>query len=374
MVCGQLSRVLVDLFSYDSPEIYTRREPLGKNHEDFVSSSLLLAPAFDQGPLADMDPVSGTTDVNVYLTSLAQRIDRIFDSPMSVVAGEVPKLGWPGKSQLTLDDVVKIRKTWYNLKKLIPYTSGGWYLPTDLSESARKLALSILKSSNYAIYHSDMRMSRIIVDMVEDGHFSLCVYGWEHAYCAPLWSCARMPTWLRSDRPWLTPPPITPEEQKEMRQHIFSTIHNAGTDGAFEWVIAYTFGEVERFIEGCLSAHWMWSDTIEAALRRVKAAWDASHPDVPFPIEMAPQQHCEDTPTPNQPMASVDNIPEEKDTVDPLDDFPVRITSGMVNWMGMLSSVTKHFRPMKSLPRKFKHNKGDSGSTLPLCSTGTESL
>lgn len=348
MVCEQVAHLLVNTFSFESPSIYTSRWSRSDGAKDQKDlDTFILAPPFNHGPLVDVDPVDGARDVSTYLKLLAERIDRIFDSPTAVIQGEVAKLGWHNKDKLTFEDVTKIRRTWYRLKELIPYNAGGCYLPSWLLDDQRTLALSILQNKTFGIRHPELHMSRIIVN-TQANEVSICVYGWEHAFYAPLWSCAQMPTWLLPNCPQRTPVPLTGLEQIEMSRLVYETISNLGTENALYWVVAYVFGRVERAVENCLSAHWMWSDAIEVILAMVKECWEATHPKTPFPIEV-PLPCSRDGVLAQPSMQRGDGSLIIAGNSDPSSAVQASTTPAI------LPELTS-FRPMKGLPRKSNHH------------------
>jgi len=44
--------------------------------------------------------------------------------------------------------------------------TGGFYIPGTLSSEARRLAYAVLQSRQFGIYHSDMQMSRFIIQII----------------------------------------------------------------------------------------------------------------------------------------------------------------------------------------------------------------
>lgn len=251
---------------------------------------VLLARPFDEGPLKWMAPQEGVTSTHDYLLALAQRPERVFGP-----AGGTNNLlgratGWKGQPPLSDEDVRRLRDTWNRLGSLIPYHSGGFYIPGSLSPEARYSAYAVLQSKEYGVRHADMQMARFIVQWARPGDehsdCTIALTGWEHAYRAPLWSCARMPPWLT---PHLHPyERISWEEQYDIRAYIFRGLHTAAASDKriSEWIVAYVFGTTERWFEGLLSAHWGFRHTAEVALVRLKDHWMRERPDVPFPLEV----------------------------------------------------------------------------------------
>lgn len=140
-----------------------------------------------------------------------------------------------------------------------------------------------------------MQMSRFIVQIIPreqeenpsdpDPEIILTLTGWEHAYRAPLWSCARLPHFL-SPRP-IPQEPITWERQAYLRNVIFFLMNDSRMlPTSWEWVVGYIFGVPERWFEGCLGSHWMFRDAIEFGLERLKSYWEGWRPDIPFPLEV----------------------------------------------------------------------------------------
>jgi len=331
-VCVRLTELLLALFNYRGSLICTdlqgtsvntrpaprhQRSPLPPPTS--TQTPVLLSRPFDEGPLATMPPQRAMTSTTDYLHALANRINRVFNdtSTPGAGAGAAPSpsnlaardTGRPENPPLTDLDVSRIKETWKRLSFLIPYHTGGFYIPGTLSPSARHTAYTVLQSQDFGILHSDMQMSRFIVQFTaapappptpvasapdtastapgptpsRERDVTLTLTGWEHAHRAPLWSCARMPPWLY---PRIIPNEvITWERQRYMRMLIMFLMNDERMlPTSWEWVVAYVYGTTERWFEGCLSSHWMFRDSLEVLLARLKTFWEAQRPDIPFPL------------------------------------------------------------------------------------------
>lgn len=243
-----------------------------------------------------MPPQPALRSNEQYLKALAQRMERIFTklpdgtpSPENLAARDT---GWSENPILTDVDVDRIKETWQRLGEVIPHHTGGFYIPGTLSYNARQVAYSILNSNAFGIRHGDMQMSRFIVNFftvtADDGELveqvTLALTGWEHAYRAPLWSCARLP-------PWFYPRPILNEQLSSrdkagLRDLILVNVMNDPRMVRQSWQfnVAYVFGATERWFEGCLSSHWVFRNSIEVLLTRLKPYWEHERPDVEFPL------------------------------------------------------------------------------------------
>jgi len=235
-----------------------------------------------------MHPQEAATSTHDYLIALSKRPERVYDSSNTTFTEAGRDTGWPGDPKLTDADIILIRDTWNRLGSLIPYHSGGFYIPGNLSPEARYLAYSVLQSKEFGIRHTDLQMARIILQWVrpgdDDSDVTLVVTGWEHAYYAPLWACARMP-------PWLTPhihpyEALTWENQRKLRAFMFQSIYGGEHLQSWEWVVAHVFGETERWFEGLLACHWGFRDAAEVLLVRLRDHWMRERPDVPFPLKV----------------------------------------------------------------------------------------
>lgn len=251
---------------------------------------VLLSKPFDQGPLKNMEPQQCTTTTHDYLLALADRIETIFTHSSEAVKTEARDTGWRENALLTDLDIQRVRATWHRLASLIPYHTGGFFLPKNLSPQAYESALSVMQSREFGIVHTDMQMCRYIVRTVTrpNGELevnSVTLTGWEHAYHAPLWSCARMPEFLL---PSLSPnETLSWERQRSYRLIFWMCMTNerlAFKARAWQWAAAYVYGRTERWFENCLSSHWMFRDYIEVSLTKYKTYWESVKPDVPFPI------------------------------------------------------------------------------------------
>lgn len=165
----------------------TTPEGLRDSQSRSTQDQVLLAPAFDQGPLINMEPQEALFSTDEYLRALVDRIDRVFKDPMAAEKESEHDI----KPPLTDIDVSRIKETWHRYEKLIPHHSGGFYLPDTLPFSARNTAYSVLQSDMFGIFHSDMKMSRFIVsfDKIPQGQeeqVTLTLTGWEHAHRAPV--------------------------------------------------------------------------------------------------------------------------------------------------------------------------------------------
>jgi hypothetical protein len=237
-----------------------------------------------------MEPQEGLTSTHDYLLALAERPERVFGGPAE--ASGARDTGWPGAIPLGDTEIAALRDTWKRLGYLISYHSGGFYIPGSLSPEARFTAYSVLQSKEFGVRHWDMQMARFIVRWARPGDVqsdaTLALTGWEHAARAPLWSCARMPPWLR---PHLHPfERITWEGQRNVRQFIFHSVFHGDfvpQARAWEWVVGHVFGATERWFEGLVGAHWGFRDAAEVLLVRLRDHWMRERPDVPFPLDNA---------------------------------------------------------------------------------------
>ncbi|KAH9983072.1 hypothetical protein BJV74DRAFT_887125 [Russula compacta] len=305
-VCARLGELLVKLFNCRSPLLCSETDvpdspPRTPGASAHYRRPILLGPPFDDGPLARMEPQEGLSSTHDYLIALAERPERIFNESTEVPGTR--DTGWPGSGQLSDADVGAVRATWRRLGHLIPYHSGGFYIPGTLSPEARFTAYSVLQSKEFGVHHWDMQMARFIVRWVRPGDVhsdaTLALTGWEYAARAPLWSCARMPSWLH---PHLHPfERITWEGQRNVRQFIFHSIFHGDfvpQAHAWEWVVAHVYGATERWFEGLVGAHWGFRDATEVLLLRLRDHWMRERPDVPFPLDTdeAEQPHDNDGP------------------------------------------------------------------------------
>ncbi|KAF9491388.1 hypothetical protein BDN71DRAFT_1452985 [Pleurotus eryngii] len=299
-IVGKVTEFLLAMFNYRSDVMHTELQGSstgGMNTSAITGNrEVLLAPAFDQGPLATLPPQSAVGSTEEYLRAVSSRVDRVFASPETNQAAR--KSNHPDEPPLSDEDVARIRETWKRLARLIPFHIGGFYLPNTLSKEAYEMAQKVLQSPQFGIHHSDMQMSRFIVDFSgplvtyssgEGGatwtepDVIVGLTGWEHARWAPLWSCARMPKWLQ---PHITPGEIVPwERQSYYRSMIMAMVARPGAiPNSLDWIIAYVYGATERWFEGCLSSHWKFRDTIEVLLTRLKFYWAEHKPEVAFPL------------------------------------------------------------------------------------------
>ncbi|KAH9030919.1 hypothetical protein EDB85DRAFT_2146439 [Lactarius pseudohatsudake] len=302
-VCARLGELLVKLFNCRSPVLCSETDVPDSPPRTAAASAryrrpILLGPPFDEGPLIYMEPPKAPTSTHDYLFALAQRPERVFGRQNEMPGGR--ETGWPGSMPLSDADVAAARATWKRLRHLIPYHSGGFYLPGSLSPDARFTAHAVLQSREFGVRHRDMQMARFIVRWAHPGDVhsdaTLALTGWEHAARAPLWSCARMPSWLE---PHLHPfERITWECQRSARQFVFRSIFHGDLvtqAHAWEWVVAYVYGSTERWFEGLVGAHWGFRDATEVLLVRLRDHWMGERPDVPFPLDVN-EKYCSDPP------------------------------------------------------------------------------
>jgi hypothetical protein len=293
-VCARLGEMLVKLFNCRSLFLCSETDVEDSPPRTATASAhyrrpVLLGPPLDEGLLAHMEPQEGLTSTHDYLLALAQRPERVFGGPTEIPGTR--DMGCPDSAPLSDADIAAVRATWKQLGSLIPYHSGGFYIPSSLSPEARFIAYSVLQCKVFGIRHWDMQMSRFIVrwtcpgDVCSDA--TLALTGWEHAARAPLWSCARMPPWLY---PHLHPfERITWEGQRNVRQFIFHSIFHGDfipQASAWQWVVAYVYGATERWFEGVVGAHWRFRDATEVLLVRLRDHWLRERPDVPFPLDV----------------------------------------------------------------------------------------
>jgi len=76
-------------------------------------------------------------------------MDRIFTNPAATQAAR--DTVHPSNPPLTDTDIYRIRETWRRLGSLIPYHTGGFYIPGTLSSEARHLAYNVLQSREFGI-------------------------------------------------------------------------------------------------------------------------------------------------------------------------------------------------------------------------------
>jgi hypothetical protein len=324
-VCVRLVELLLKLFNYRGSRICTDLEGTGVNTRGASASPdmqqqnpqpidgyppILQSRPFTESPLLLMGPQGAPRTTTDYLVALSQRMDRIFTDPTATLTARAAV--HPSNPPLSDVDISRIRDTWRRLGLLIPYHTGGFYIPGTLSFEARRMAYAVLQSRVFGIYHSDMQMSRFIIQIVPreredntadpDPNVILTLTGWEHAFRAPLWSCARLPLFL-------IPRPIPHELITWERQAYFRSLilylmnHKRMLPTSSQWIIGYVFGFPERWFEGCLGSHWMYRDAIEVALGKLKRYWEKWRPDIPFPLEvggafLGPRTHSVDVAEP----------------------------------------------------------------------------
>jgi hypothetical protein len=249
-----------------------------------IPGSVLMPRAMQDGPLVDLKPPPAALTIEDYLKSLASRIERVFDTDQRSNA-KGRDASWPRSSPLKNQDIAKAKHTWDRLKRLIPYHTGGFYVAARHREEAK----AILQKPLFGVYHGDMKMSRFIIDMSPNSASGVSLTlatGWEHAYRAPPWSCARLPLWL-DPVPFTLGQPISLERRRELRNYIHTHLNNPGLQQlAHDWIICWVFGIPERSFEGFLSAHWGIQPTVEVCISRLKSYWEAVRPDVQFPLSV----------------------------------------------------------------------------------------
>ncbi|KAI0796866.1 hypothetical protein C8Q75DRAFT_802540 [Abortiporus biennis] len=297
VVCKKLSEIMFKMFHTRTNRICTARACL--NIDEMKGNVLfdkLLHPSFEDINLTSYAAPNAIPTSEEYLNALSHRIDNIFAARPGC-----KHLGYPGKPTLTPQDIFETRETWKRMEKLIPYHSGGWYLPNTFSPEATTHALEILQSDKTALFH-ELNMHNIIIDLrgkgSKDEDMKLCIAtGWDRAYFAPLWSCARMPEWISSTTPGIklafdgvsvrskAQLSVTSPSDDE-RGKLWRGVYHHMKKNSPEWVIAFVFGEEERFFEGCLRSHWMFRDAVEVGLRLLEEKWKGVRPRVPFPIEL----------------------------------------------------------------------------------------
>lgn len=286
LICTDLLGTGIDtsVFSAILPEGQQRQNP------DKVSPLILSRP-FNEPPLDTMIPQYALCTNADYLTALCWRIKRLCGSTEDIIA-RARDTGFADNPLLTIEDMVQARETFRRLTIMIPHHIGGFYIPGTLSRAAREEAYSILQNKKFGICHGDMQMDRFLVRFLpnkdgvlrSDVELVLCT-GWEHSFRAPLWSCARMPLWLIS-RPILNEP-ISWERQRQLRVIIYDMMNEPSRiESSREWIISHVYGRTERWFEGCVSAHWMYSRNIEANLVDLKKYWEFWRPDIEFPFDV----------------------------------------------------------------------------------------
>ena len=274
-----------------------------------IPGSILMPRALNDGPLAAMPLPPAVTTLEDYLTALATRVDRVFDTdPVSNIRGR--NAGWFRNTPLSDQEVARAKETWNRLKNLISYHTGGFYLPRHLTPETRLQAYSILRSPHFGVYHSDMSMARFIINFKPSSPMSppdislTLATGWEHAYRAPAWSCARLPLWL-DPVPFPLNQPITLDRRRELRNFIHSHLNSPPMRQlAHDWICSWVFGIPERWFEGVLSAHWALQPTVEVCISRLKFYWESIRPDMPFPLRVGREHATRETATSKDEFAS----------------------------------------------------------------------
>lgn len=307
-VCSKLADLLLKLFNTRGNLICTDLLGTGIDTSTFSAllqegqqnqnpnglSPLILSRPFNEPPLDRMIPQFALSTNADYLTALCWRVGRLCGSTEDVIA-LARDTGFADNPLLTIEDMVQARETFRRLASIIPHHIGGFYIPGTLSREAREEAYSILQHRKFGVCHGDMQMYRFLIRFLpdKDGELRtpssdvelvLCT-GWEHAFRAPLWSCARMPLWLIS-RPILNEP-ISWDRQRQLRNLIYDMMNEPSRiESAREWIISHVYGRTERWFEGCVSAHWMYSRNIEANLVDLKKYWEFWRPDIELPFQV----------------------------------------------------------------------------------------
>jgi hypothetical protein len=318
LVCVKLVDILLDLFyargshiGTDLKGTYVDTRCDNPEDLDVVSGrtapgnpeSVLMPRALQDEPLSDLQPPPAAPTIEDYLKTLASRVERVFDTDQRSNA-KGRDIGWFRSSPLTDQDIVQAKQTWNRLKNLAAYHKGGFYVPAHHREEAK----AILQKPLFGVYHGDMKMSRFIIDMSPNSTSGISLTlatGWEHAYRAPAWSCARLPLWLNS-APFLLSQTISLERQRELRTFIHRRLNNPGLRPlAHDWIICWIFGIPERWFEGVLSAHWGIQPTVEVCISRLKSYWEAARPDVRFPLSV---RSTESQPVRSQEFAETESL------------------------------------------------------------------
>lgn len=154
-VCVKLVELLLKLFNYRGSKICTDLEGIGTSSRgaSAIPSQTVTAPPrvyghpptlqsepFKQGPLSHMPPQEALSNTTDYLLALANRMERIFDDPAASVEARSINQASDDPAYLTNAGVSHIRETWRRLGTLIPYHTGGFYIPGTLSSDARRVA------------------------------------------------------------------------------------------------------------------------------------------------------------------------------------------------------------------------------------------
>lgn len=149
----KLVELLLKLFNYRGSRISTDLEGVDINTRAasmlptqlqvdpqpiYGFSPVLQSPPFKEGPLSLMEPQEALTNTTDYLVALSRRMERIFGDPAGNIAAR--NSGHPPGPPLTDADVSRILDTWHRLGSLIPYHTGGFYIPGTLSSDARHIA------------------------------------------------------------------------------------------------------------------------------------------------------------------------------------------------------------------------------------------
>ncbi|KII94916.1 hypothetical protein PLICRDRAFT_33746 [Plicaturopsis crispa FD-325 SS-3] len=291
-VCECVAEILLKLYNEHSPmictelrgtNVYTGPTLPGQVSPTNTQAPILLSPPFNQGPLSFLPPQPAIYRNDDYLSALAGRMHKVFRTdPRANRQGR--KTGYPQARRLTDTDVERVLDTWARLGQLTAHHAGGFYVPGALSRNARQKSYEVLNSAAFGIVHTDMQMYRFIVRIDGSGgsptdlQVSLAT-GWEHAFHGPLWSCARVPPWLLP-RPQPNEP-VHWEEQPRYREAIIGHLRARSPES---WFIAHVYGTAERRFENLVSQHWIFRDTSEVALVRLKRFWEIQRPDIAFPL------------------------------------------------------------------------------------------
>ncbi|CAL1701207.1 unnamed protein product [Somion occarium] len=328
-VMKRLAEDLLKLFNHRLASITTTVVPPNYSEDpDEPEPAYLLSRPFDAVPLLDRWPQPALKTTQDYLEALADRILWLFSE------GKVNNpwsLGWPGKVSLSYEEKTAIRETWMRLRQLIPYYTGGKFIPRRFKGGAYELAVSLLSDQRgFGIVHTDLKMGRILVNFKDGVLQPLVITGWEHAHTAPLWSCARMPRWLLPDNWRLEPTPILEEDRVKMFHAFYNSIRDIkGPKPGAHWVIAFALGQQERFFEGLIGSHWMFRDTVDVGIKMLKESWELAIPDEEFPIPVDEEWRADPQPSGHRKFLQA---PEEKhqevmDTDIGATEFEVVVTS-----------------------------------------------
>lgn len=152
-VCVKLVELLLKLFNYRGSLICSDLEGTGTSNRGasilpaeqrvqglpiYGHTPILQSRPFTERPFWNIEPQPALTSTTDYLVALAERMDNVFGDPAANAAAS--NVGPPHNVKLSETDVHNIQETWRRLGTLIPYHTGGFYIPGTLSSEARRVA------------------------------------------------------------------------------------------------------------------------------------------------------------------------------------------------------------------------------------------